>query len=139
MMTSTELNAVDEMRQLARKTAALARAAESLLDDVVSVDDDSRVRLEDLAHLIDATAEAAAPPAPPGGWRSVRPRRRPPAFASLIARRRHSDDVPDISTDGDLPRWRVRPGPLEIAPRSERAGETPRIVDEYTHDATVEL
>lgn len=58
-MTSTELNAIDEMRQLARKTAALARAAESLIDDVVPVDDDSRVRLEDLAHLIGATAEAA--------------------------------------------------------------------------------
>jgi len=58
-MTGTELNAVDEIRQLARKTAALARAAESLLDDVVPVDDDSRVRLEDLAHLIGATTEAA--------------------------------------------------------------------------------
>lgn len=58
-MTSTELNAVDEMRQLARKTAAFARAAESLLDEVVPVDDGSRARLEDLAHLVGATAEAA--------------------------------------------------------------------------------
>ena len=58
-MTSTELNAVDELGQLARKTAALARAAASMLDDVVPVDDDSRKRLEDLAHLLGATAEAA--------------------------------------------------------------------------------
>jgi hypothetical protein len=58
-MTGTELTALDEMRQLARKPAALARAAESLLDDVVPVDDASRARLEDLAHLVGATAEAA--------------------------------------------------------------------------------
>jgi hypothetical protein len=58
-MTSTELNAVDEMRQLARQTVALARAAASMLDDVVPVDDDSRVRLEDLAHVLGVTAGAA--------------------------------------------------------------------------------
>jgi hypothetical protein len=53
------MNALDEMRQLARKTAALARAAENLLDDVILVDDDSRTKLDDLCHLIGATAEAA--------------------------------------------------------------------------------
>jgi hypothetical protein len=59
MMTSPEMNALDEMRQLARKTAALARAAESLLDDVILVDDESRTKLEDLCQLVGATAEAA--------------------------------------------------------------------------------
>jgi len=59
-MTSTEMNALDEMRQLARKTAALARAAENILDDVIHVDDESRAKLDDLAHLVGATAEAAA-------------------------------------------------------------------------------
>ena len=59
-MTSTEMNALDEMRQLARKTAALSRAAESILDSVIQVnDDESRARLEDLAHLVGATREAA--------------------------------------------------------------------------------
>jgi hypothetical protein len=60
MMTSTEMNAFDELRQLARKTAALARAAENVLDAPIDVDDDdSRARLEDLAHLLGAAAEAA--------------------------------------------------------------------------------
>ena len=58
-MTSTELNAVDEIRQPARKTAASGRAAESMLDDIVPVDDTSQVRLEGLAFLIGATTEAA--------------------------------------------------------------------------------
>ena len=58
-MTSTEMDALDEMRQLARKTAALARAAEKLLDDVILVDDDSRSKFDDLCHLVGATAEAA--------------------------------------------------------------------------------
>jgi len=68
-MTSTELNALDEIRQLAAKTAALARAAVALLDDVVLddavleddvlEDDAKQVRLEDLAHLVGAAAEAA--------------------------------------------------------------------------------
>jgi hypothetical protein len=31
-MTSTEMDAFDDVRQLARKTAALTRAAENLLD-----------------------------------------------------------------------------------------------------------
>jgi hypothetical protein len=54
-MTSTEMDAFDELRQLARKTAALTRAAESVLDNVIEVDDDeSRARLEDLAHLLGA-------------------------------------------------------------------------------------
>jgi hypothetical protein len=42
----------------ARKTAALARAAEHLLDDVILVDDESRTKLDDLCHLVGATAEA---------------------------------------------------------------------------------
>jgi hypothetical protein len=59
-MTSAEMDAFDEMRLLARKTAALTRAAENLLDAVIEVDDDdSRKRLEDLAHLVGAAAEAA--------------------------------------------------------------------------------
>ena len=59
-MTSSEMNALDEMRQLARKTAALTRAAENVLDNVINVDDDeSRARLEDLAHLVGAAREAA--------------------------------------------------------------------------------
>jgi hypothetical protein len=59
MMTSTEMDALDEMRLLARKTAALARAAENILDDVIAVADEGRAKLEDLAHLLGATAEAA--------------------------------------------------------------------------------
>ena len=58
-MTSTEINALDDMRQLAKKTAALVRAAENLLDDVIVVDDESRAKLEDLCHLVGAAAEAA--------------------------------------------------------------------------------
>ncbi len=58
-MTSAELNTLDEIRQLSMKTAALARAAETLLDDVVHVDLESRAKLEDLAHLLGAAIEAA--------------------------------------------------------------------------------
>lgn len=60
-MTSTEMNAFDDLRQLARKTAALTRAAEHVLDEVILVDDEeSRARLEDLAHLLGAASEAAS-------------------------------------------------------------------------------
>lgn len=58
-MTSIDLDALDELRLLARKTAAFARAAEHILDDVLISSDDGRTRLEDLAHLIGATADAA--------------------------------------------------------------------------------
>lgn len=59
-MTSTEMNVFDEVRQLARKTAALTRAAENVLDNVIPVnDDEGRARLEDLAHLLGAASEAA--------------------------------------------------------------------------------
>ena len=59
-MTSEEMDAFDEVRVLARKTAALTRAAENVLDAVIEVDDDeSRKRLEDLAHLLGAAADAA--------------------------------------------------------------------------------
>jgi hypothetical protein len=54
------MTAFDDLRQLARKTAALTRAAEHVLDDVIQVDDEeSRARLEDLAHLLGAASEAA--------------------------------------------------------------------------------
>ena len=59
-MTSAEMDAFDEMRLLARKTAALARAAENILDNVIETDEEGgRKRLEDLAHLLGAAAEAA--------------------------------------------------------------------------------
>jgi geranylgeranyl pyrophosphate synthase len=59
-MTSMEMDTFDELRLLARKTAALTRAAENVLDAVIQVDDeDSRTRLEDLAHLLGAASEAA--------------------------------------------------------------------------------
>ena len=58
-MTSAEMNTLDEIRQLSMKTAALARAAETLLDDVIHVDLESRAKLEDLAHLLGAAIEAA--------------------------------------------------------------------------------
>ena len=59
-MTSAEYNAFDEMRQRARKTAALVRAAENVLASRISVsDDESRVRRDDLAELLDAALEAA--------------------------------------------------------------------------------
>lgn len=55
-----EMDAFDELRLLARKTAALTRAAENVLDAMIQVDDeDSRTRLEDLAHLLGAASEAA--------------------------------------------------------------------------------
>ena len=64
-MTSTEMNAFDDLRQLARKTATLTRAAEHVLDEVILVDDDeSRARLEDLAHLIGACGQGAGPYVP---------------------------------------------------------------------------
>jgi hypothetical protein len=58
-MTSVDMDALDEMRLQAKKTAALARAAESLLDDVVAIAAESQAKFEDLAHLVGATAEAA--------------------------------------------------------------------------------
>src|SRR5215470_483831 len=59
---------------------------------------------------------AAAFKAASGGSLCVRFRRRPPDFASLIARLRDSDDVQYICLDGDLSQWLVRPGPIEITP-----------------------
>lgn len=58
-MTSAEMNTLDEIRQLSIKTAALARAAETLLDGVIHVDLESRAKLEDLSHLLGAAIEAA--------------------------------------------------------------------------------
>jgi hypothetical protein len=54
------MDAFDDVRQLARKTAALTRAAENVLDAVIEVDDDeSRKRLDDLAYLLGAAVDAA--------------------------------------------------------------------------------
>lgn len=59
-MTSTELNAFDEMRQLAKKTAALLRAAEDVHASPKSVRDDKRrAGRDDLAQLLGAALEAA--------------------------------------------------------------------------------
>jgi hypothetical protein len=59
-MTSTEMSALSEMHALARKTAALARVAESMLDTVIEADDyETRERLEDLSYLLGATSESA--------------------------------------------------------------------------------
>jgi hypothetical protein len=53
------VNAVDDLRQLVARTAALATAAESLFDEVLWGEDDGNSRqLERLAHLVGATAEA---------------------------------------------------------------------------------
>jgi hypothetical protein len=88
------------------------------------------------ANYVDvaATFEAAS-----GGSLCVRFRRRPPDFASLVAKLRDSDDVQYICLDGNLSEWLVRPGPIEIPPLTARMSDVPRIVDEYVHDATVEL
>lgn len=52
-------NAVDDLRQLIAKADALAHATEDLFDRVFKPDDDEDVRrLERLAHLVGATAEA---------------------------------------------------------------------------------
>ena len=54
-MTSTELSALDEIHQLAKKTAALLRAAVTKLDDVSGLVE----QLEDVSYLLDAAADAA--------------------------------------------------------------------------------
>lgn len=82
---------------------------------------------------------AAAFEAASGGSLCVRLRRRPPDFASLVARLRESNDVQYICLDGDSLQWLVRPGPIEIPSLSERTGDLPRVVDEYVHDAMVAL
>jgi len=52
-------NAVDDLRQLVAKADALAHATENLFEQVIWVEDgDGRRRLERLAHLVGATAEA---------------------------------------------------------------------------------
>jgi hypothetical protein len=51
--------AVDDLRQLVAKADALAHATENLFEQVIWVEDgDDRRRLERLAHLVGATAEA---------------------------------------------------------------------------------
>jgi len=54
-MTSAELSALDEVHQLAKKTAALLRVAVAHLDDVSGLED----QLEDLSYLLDAASQAA--------------------------------------------------------------------------------
>lgn len=52
-------NAVDDLRQLVARADALAHATENLFEQVIWVEDgDDRRRLERLAHLVGATAEA---------------------------------------------------------------------------------
>ena len=60
-MTSAEYNAFDEMRQLAKKTAALMRAAENVhaSSPIGLSDDERRVQRDDLAELLGAALEAA--------------------------------------------------------------------------------
>jgi hypothetical protein len=59
-MTSAEYNAFNKMRQQARKTAALMRAAENVLANPIRVsDDESRARRDDLAELLSAALEAS--------------------------------------------------------------------------------
>ena len=54
-MTSTDLSALDEVHQLAKKTAALLRAAVAKLDDVSGLVE----QLEDVSYLLDAASAAA--------------------------------------------------------------------------------
>jgi hypothetical protein len=52
-------DAIDDLRQLVAKADALAHATENLFEQVIWVEDgDDRRRLERLAHLVGATAEA---------------------------------------------------------------------------------
>src|SRR5258707_11038805 len=52
-------NSIDDLRQIIARADALAAAAEELLDGVIWVEDgDDHRRLERLAHLVGATAEA---------------------------------------------------------------------------------
>ena len=58
-MTLNLASAVDDLRQLVAKADALAHASEELFEHVIQVEDrDDRRRLERLAHLVGATAEA---------------------------------------------------------------------------------
>jgi ABC-type transporter Mla subunit MlaD len=54
-MTSTDLSALDEVHQLAKKTAALLRTAVAKLDDVSGLVE----QLEDISYLLDAASDAA--------------------------------------------------------------------------------
>jgi hypothetical protein len=54
-MTSAEMTALDEIHQLAKKTAALLRAAVAKLDDVSG----PGAQLEDVSYLLDAASDAA--------------------------------------------------------------------------------
>ncbi|MEO7730297.1 MAG: hypothetical protein ABIY55_04950 [Kofleriaceae bacterium] len=58
-MTFNLASAVDDLRQLVAKADALAHASEELFEQVIWVEDgDDHRRLERLAHLVGATAEA---------------------------------------------------------------------------------
>jgi hypothetical protein len=58
-VTFNVVDAVDELRQLLARADAIAHASENLFEQVIWVEDgDDRRRLERLAHLVGAAAEA---------------------------------------------------------------------------------
>lgn len=74
-----------------------------------------------------------------GGSLCIRRRRPPRGFSSLVERLRGCDNVQYICLEEDSLHWLVRPGPIEVPDIADRAGDLPRIVDEYLLDAVVEL
>jgi hypothetical protein len=103
-------------------------------------------RRGDLAACVRSPANrkslAIAIAAAAGGALCVRTRRLPPDFAATTARLRDARDVMLIlcgnEGDNDSPLL-VRPAPVVIPPLTERAGDLLRIIDEYAHDAIVQL
>jgi len=78
-----------------------------------------------------------------GGSLCVRSRRLPRDFLGLAARLRNAEDVVllvvrDDKRD-DLHPLLVRPEPITVPPLASRAGDLPRIIDEYAADAMTEL
>ena len=82
---------------------------------------------------------AAAFHAVAGAWSCTRRRRPPHELSSPVARLRDNNNVQYICLDESSLQWLVRPGPIEIPALTQRAGELPRVVDEYVFDALVEL
>jgi hypothetical protein len=81
---------------------------------------------------------AAAFDAAVAGALCTRRRRPPHEFSSLVGRPRDGN-VQYICLAEDSLQWLVRPGPIEVPALAQRAGELPRVVDEYVFDAVVEL